>query len=51
MNGIYREHDRNGQQILEIPVENDEAHGEGWSLENGKRIVKKFRYGYWYNRK
>ena len=51
MNGIYREYDRNGQQILEIPVENDLPHGEGWSLENGKRVVKKFRHGYWYNRK
>ena len=51
MNGVYREYDRSGQQILEIPVENDQPHGEGWSLENGKRVVKKFRHGYWYNRK
>ena len=51
MNGIYREYDQQGQQILEIPVENDKAHGEGWSLENGRRVIKKFRQGYWYNRK
>ena len=51
MNGIYREYDRQGRQILEIPVENDKAHGEGWSLENGRRVIKKFRQGYWYNRK
>ena len=51
MNGVYREYDRQGRQILEIPVENDEAHGEGWSLENGRRVIKKFRQGYWYNRK
>jgi len=51
MNGIYREYDRQGQQIFEIPVENDKAHGEGWSLENGRRVIKKFRQGYWYNRK
>ena len=50
MNGVYREYDRQGRQILEIPVENDKAHGEGWSLENGRRVVKKFRQGYWYNR-
>ena len=51
MNGIYREYDQQGQQILEIPFENDKAHGEGWSLENGRQVIKKFRQGYWYNRK
>ncbi len=51
MNGVYREYDRQGRQILEIPVENDKAHGEGWSWENGRRVIKKFRQGYWYNRK
>ena len=50
MNGVYREYDRQGRQILEIPVENDKAHGEGWSWENGMRVVKKFRRGYCYKK-
>ena len=50
MNGFYREYDRQGRQILEIPVENDKAHGKGWSWENGMRVVKKFRRGYCYKK-
>lgn len=46
MNGVYREYDRQGRQIIEIPIQNDEAHGEGWAMEGGKRVPKVFRRGY-----
>ena len=45
MNGIYREYDKNGRQLLEMPVVNDKADGNGWVLENGVRAHKKFTQG------
>ena len=42
MNGIYREYDRQGNQIMEVPVENNNVKGDGWIVENGKRILKTF---------
>ena len=51
MNGIYREYDRQGQQILEVPVENNEPKGNGWFLEKGKRVLKTFNKGFIRNRK
>ena len=42
MNGIYREYDRQGNQIMEVPVENDNVKGDGWITENGKRVLKTF---------
>ena len=51
MNGIYREYDIQGVQTMEMPVVDDVPHGDGWILENGIRVPKKIRKGYWYNRK
>ena len=42
MNGIYREYDRQGRQIMEVPVQNDNVNGEGWVMENGKKVQKIF---------
>ena len=42
MNGIYREYDRQGRQIMEVPIQNDSVKGDGWILENGKRVLKTF---------
>ena len=42
MNGVYREYDNLGQQIMEVPVVNDKSDGEGWILENGVRRRKRF---------
>ena len=42
MNGIYREYDRQGRQIMEVPVQNDNVKGEGWVMENGKKVLKTF---------
>ena len=42
MDGIYREYDREGKQISEIPFENGEMSGNGWVIENGKRVLKRF---------
>ena len=45
MNGVYREYDQQGNQILEVPVENNSANGNGWVMENGKRVLKSFKNG------
>ena len=42
MNGIYREYDTQGNQIMEIPVTDDKSKGKGWILENGVRVQKYF---------
>ena len=42
MSGVYREYDQQGRQILEVPVENNNANGNGWVMENGKRVLKTF---------
>ena len=42
MNGIYREYDRQGNQIMEVPVENDGVKGDGWIVEDGNRVLKTF---------
>lgn len=42
MNGIYREYDTRGRQIMEVPVVDDKVDGHGWVLENGRRIPKIF---------
>ena len=42
MNGIYREYDKQGNQIMEVPVTDDKSEGEGWILENGVRSRKRF---------
>ena len=42
MNGVYREYDNQGQQIMEVPVADDKSDGEGWILENGVRSRKRF---------
>ena len=42
MDGIYREYDREGKQISEIPFENGKMKGNGWVIENGKRVLKRF---------
>ena len=43
VNGIYREFDKRGRQIIEMPVRNNIPEGDGWLFENGKRIKIKFR--------
>ncbi|MBR2911554.1 MAG: hypothetical protein IKC05_08075 [Lentisphaeria bacterium] len=42
MNGIYREYDRQGRQIMEVPVKDDSVKGDGWILEDDKRVLKTF---------
>ena len=42
MNGIYREYDRQGRQIMEVPVKDDSVKGDGWILEDDKRVLKVF---------
>ena len=42
MNGVYREYDNRGQQIMEVPVADDKSDGEGWILEDGVRSRKRF---------
>ena len=46
MNGVYREFDKQGNQILELPVKDNFVQGEGWILENGVRIPQKFSGGF-----
>ena len=42
MNGIYREYNTQGNQIMEVPVTDNKPNGMGWVLENGLRARKKF---------
>ena len=45
--GVYREYDRKGQQIIEVPVNNNgELEGIGWVLENDEVVKKEFRGGF-----
>ena len=46
MNGLYREYDKQGRQTMEMPVVDDIPHGDGWILENGVRVPKKFVKNY-----
>ena len=46
MNGIYREFDMQGNQILELPVKDNSVQGKGWVLEDGVRIPQKFSGGF-----
>ena len=47
MNGIYREFDRTGKQIMELPVKDNFAAGMGWTLDDdGKRIPMRFSGGF-----
>ena len=45
ISGIYREYDNKGRQIFEIPIKNGNAKGDGWILENGRRIPKSLDNG------
>jgi len=45
LNGVYREYDRNGQQIMEIPLKDNRVSGDGWILKNRKRTLKSFSNG------
>ncbi len=36
MNGPYRQYDAQGQQVLEIPMKDDQAQGMGWQRRDGK---------------
>ena len=42
MNGVYREYDTQGNQIMEVPITDDKSDGEGWILKNGIRARKRF---------
>ena len=42
MIGVYRECDRQGNQVMEVPVKDDKSEGEVWILENGVRSRKRF---------
>ena len=45
INGIYREYDARGKQVLEVPMEEGHSEGDGWQLkENGERKVIHFRF-------
>lgn len=46
MNGIYREFDMQGNQILELPVKDNSVQGKGWVLEDGVRIPQKYSGGF-----
>ena len=50
MNGIYREYDQQGRQIMEVPVRDNQIDGDGWIIENGKKVNKTFRNEYVYNK-
>lgn len=44
MNGLYREFDAQGKQILEVPMENGRANGTGWQIkENGEKEITVFK--------
>lgn len=36
LDGIYKEYDKNGQQIVQIPFIKGIPHGKGWIIENGE---------------
>ena len=45
INGIYREYDAWGKQVLEVPMEEGHSEGDGWQImENGERKVIRFRF-------
>ena len=43
--GVYREYDLSGNRVMEIPFENGKANGNGWVVEQGKRVSKRLGYG------
>jgi len=46
VNGIYREFDKNGQQIMEIPIVNNRASGSGWYIDDRNiRLEATFKKG------
>ena len=45
LSGIYREYNSQGQQIFEIPIKDGKGNGQGWILENGRRVPKVFSNG------
>ena len=45
LSGIYREYNSQGQQIYEIPIKDGQGNGQGWILENGRRVPKVFSNG------
>ena len=45
LSGIYREYNSQGQQIFEIPIKDGQGNGQGWILENGRRVPKIFSNG------
>ena len=45
LSGIYREYNSQGQQIFEIPIKDGQGNGQGWILENGRRVPKVFSNG------
>ena len=46
VHGTYTEFDEHGNKIMEIPVTKNVVEGEGWVLEDGKRVKKQFYGGY-----
>ena len=45
INGIYREYDAQGKQVLEVPMEEGHSEGDGWQIkENGEKKVIRFRF-------
>ena len=51
MNGVYREFNWQGEQILEMSVENNVVEGDAWVVENGQRIQKRFSGSFAYGKK
>ena len=45
LSGIYREYNSQGQQIFEIPIKDGKGNGQGWILENGRKVPKVFSNG------
>lgn len=45
INGIYREYDAQGKQVLEVPMEEGHSEGDGWQVkENGEKKIIRFRF-------
>ena len=51
MNGVYREFNKQGEQILEMSVKDNFVEGDAWVIENGQRVQKRFSGGFVYEKK
>ena len=47
--GLYKEYDYAGNQVAEIPCQNNAPNGIGWVIQNGQRVPKRFKNGVCYD--